>query len=84
MNIGGLGARAALLKHQKPTKLCSRCGLRYAEDLNVCSHCGTLSDQELYELKERLEFEGEGSSKLGLYLIMLSIISALLFLLALN
>jgi len=84
MNIGGLGARAALLKHQKPTKPCERCGLRYAEDLDVCSHCGTLNDQELCELKERLEIEGEGSSKLGFYLIMLSVISALLFLLTLN
>ena len=81
MNIGGLGARAALLKHQKPTKPCDRCGLRYAEDLDVCSHCGTLNDQELHELKKRLAAEAEGSSRLGLYLLKLSVISALLFLL---
>ena len=29
MNLVGLGARAMLGKHQKPVKLCDRCGLRW-------------------------------------------------------
>ncbi len=80
MNIGGLGARAALSKHQKPTKPCERCGLRYADDLDVCSHCGDLSDRELLSFKDKLEMERKNSSQIGTYFIVISIVSALAFL----
>lgn len=74
MNLGGLGARAALLKSQKPTKQCERCGLHYVVEGNdTCPHCGSLSDRELQVLLEHKEREQAGNRSLGLLFVVVAI-----------
>lgn len=77
MSLGGLGARAALLKSQKPTKECERCGLHYVvEENDTCPHCGSLSDGELQELLEHKEREQKGNRSLGLIFLVVAIVLA--------
>lgn len=74
MNMGGLGERFALLKMQKPTQRCERCGLRYVvEENDKCPHCGTLSNFELGALKERISMEQEGNRRLGQWFILIAV-----------
>ena len=78
MSLSGLGARAAL--RQKPTKLCERCGLRYAIDEAQCTHCKDISDSELADFKERIEAQHESSANLGyLFLVVALVLGILLF-----
>ncbi len=79
MNIGGLAARAAMLKNQKPTIPCKRCGLNYvAEEHDKCPHCGLLSEFELSCLLERLEQERLSRSQLGFWFGITALIVAFL------
>ena len=64
--MGGLGARAILLKDQKNTKPCERCGLHYVpEKSEQCPHCGSLDHEGLYKLLEQIKLNREGNKKLG-------------------
>jgi len=75
MSIGGLVAKAALLKQQKPTKPCERCGLHYvAEENEQCPHCGSLSETELRDLLEKQMSERRGRNQLGIWFVIASII----------
>ena len=67
MSLGGLGARAILLKDQKDTKPCDRCGLHYVpEDNEKCPHCGSLDQAGLKKLLKEIERQNQGNRKLGL------------------
>ena len=80
MNLGGLGARAAL--KQKPTKPCNRCGLRYEEDADKCVHCGDISDANLSDFKEGIEAQKDAEANLGsIFLVITLALGILLFLL---
>jgi hypothetical protein len=50
MDIGGLVAKAIVLKNQLNKKHCKRCGLPYEKDRKECPHCPTISDDRLEEL----------------------------------
>jgi hypothetical protein len=63
VNLGGLGARAAL--KQNSTKLCNRCGLRYSVNELECTHCKGMSDSELSVFKEHIEASHESNAKFG-------------------
>lgn len=79
MNLGGLGARAAL--KQRPTKRCERCGLRYPKDEDRCTHCKNVSDSELAAFKEQIEAQRESGGRLGaIFLVMALALGVLLFL----
>ena len=80
MNIGGLGARAAL--RQKPTRKCERCGLRYPKDLADCPHCHTIRTQaDLEAFKAEKAAERAAGVRLGrLFIIVALILLALLLL----
>jgi|GEM_PF-4541601 len=74
MSIGGLVAKLALVKSQKPTQKCERCGLHYPKDAAVCTHCGNLDDRGLNELLEAIEFQRESNRRLGLLFAGLAIL----------
>lgn len=80
MNLGGLGARAAI--KQKPTKLCNRCGLRYLEDELECTHCKDMSDSELTVFKEQVEASHESNAKLGSIFFVIALAFGVLLLLS--
>jgi len=80
VNWGGLGARAAL--KQKPTKPCERCGLRYPEDENECTHCSSISDSELPFFKEHIEAQYRAASSLGSVFFVIAIVLGVLLLLS--
>lgn len=50
MDIGGLVAKAIVLKNQLSKKQCKRCGLPYEKDRKECPHCSMISDDRLEEL----------------------------------
>ena len=73
MNIGGLGARAAL--KQKPTNKCDRCGLRYSKDMYSCPHCSDIkSDSELESFKENIENERKAGAHLGVTFLYIALV----------
>jgi len=82
VNLGGLGARAAL--KQKPTKLCNRCGLRFSENELECTHCKDRSDSELSEFKEHIEDMRESNAKLGSIFFVIALVLGVLLLLSFN
>ncbi len=83
MSIGGLGARAAMLKNQKPTKKCERCGLRYVEPSpDKCPHCGDLCEARLHQLLDKVQREAKASKSLGKYFLFAAILTAVLLVLA--
>lgn len=65
MNIGGLGAKLAQVKSQKPTKQCERCGLHHEIDLESCPHCSHLDERALKELLIRIENEYQARKSMG-------------------
>lgn len=81
MNLGGLGARAAL--KQKPTKRCDRCGLRYPKDEDKCTHCKDVSDSELAAFKEEIEAQRESGARLGFIFLVIALALGVLLLLSL-
>lgn len=73
--LGGLLAKAASLKNQKPTEKCKRCGLQFTfEDNKKCPHCGSLSESELNELKEKIESEHTGNRRLAAWFVVAALI----------
>lgn len=85
MNIGGLGARAALLQNQKHTKPCERCGLHSAfEDNKLCPHCSSLDEAGLKKLMAKKEQNYQGRSNLGKWFIMAALALGFLMLLSLG
>jgi uncharacterized membrane protein YvbJ len=65
MSFGALGAKAASVRYQKPTKRCDRCDLHYPEDEEKCIHCGDISDNELLQFLEKIEDEKISARNLG-------------------
>lgn len=83
MNIGGLIAKAAMLKNQKPSIKCQRCSLYYVkEEHDSCPHCGSLSEFELNILIEKLKNDRAERSKMGLGFAMAAVIITVLMLLS--
>ncbi len=67
MSLGGLGARAILLKDQKGKKPCERCGLHYVPEENEqCPHCGHLNQAGLQKLLMQIERQNQGNKKPGM------------------
>jgi uncharacterized membrane protein YvbJ len=83
--MGGLGARAVLLKDQKDTKPCKRCGLHYAPDENEqCPHCAALDHAGLKKLLEQIEQQTEGNRKLGRRFLIGMLVVGLIMLIVAN
>lgn len=76
--LGGLGLKLAQMKNMKPTKKCVRCGLRYEEDKEKCSHCGDLDDFGLQQLKARIAEQHQSNVNLGRLFIYVAIIIIIL------
>ena len=77
----GIGMALAHMRNKKPTQQCGRCGLRYEIDKEECPHCHSLSDEEVNELKDRIEREHIGNRKLGTGFIIAALAIAALILL---
>lgn len=74
MDIGGLIARAALLKAQMKRKPCRRCGLHYdPEQDQQCPHCGGLDQAALFRLLEQREREFQGNRRLGFWFFVAAV-----------
>jgi ribosomal protein L37E len=83
MNIGGLGARLALLRNQKSTKSCERCGLHYVfEENELCPHCGALDEVGLRELSRKVERNYQGRRNLGRLFFIAALVIGLVMLIS--
>ena len=79
MSIGGLIARAALLKEQMKKKPCKRCGLNYNQDKEAqCPHCGNLDIRGLKALLEKKEREYQGNKRLGQWFLFTAVLILML------
>lgn len=83
MNLGPLFVKLAMLKEQRHSKACKRCGWLYDQRVNECPHCGSLSDRELAKMLEEKELEHLGNVALGKKLFMFSAIIAILLIIML-
>ncbi len=54
------------------TVKCDRCELRYPKREGNCPHCSELSENEVYELKARIEQEASGTRNLGLTMLLIA------------
>lgn len=82
MSVGGLAARAALLKEQLKKKPCKRCGLHYDHDEDAeCPHCGHLDEAGLQQLLAKKERERHGNSRLGNRMLLAAILVFVIMLL---
>lgn len=66
------------------TKKCARCELRYPVNEVQCSHCKNLTDQQVVELKLRLEKQHQGNANLGKLFIYLAILTLIGMVIILN
>ena len=83
MSLTGLLGKAAVLRHQRPTRKCKRCGLQHDKaNGDKCPHCGNLADSELSQLQEKLHRESEGEKSLGFYFIVAALILGAIMVLA--
>ncbi len=74
----------AQVMRQKPTKQCDRCGLQFTEDKDECPHCTGLSENELDELKRKIEEHHQSNSNIGkLFLYFAVIVLVILVIVAL-
>ena len=81
MSIGGLSAKLADFKSQKPTRQCKRCGLNYPKDETPCPHCGNMGAQELTRLKAKIDSQKSANKNLGgIFLVIALLLMFLLFL----
>lgn len=79
MGIGGLIARAALLKEQMKRKPCKRCKLHYNhKKLTDCPHCGDLTEKGLEELFANKEEHYQSRKTLGMIFFILALITVFL------
>lgn len=83
MNLGPLFVKLALLKEQRHSKPCKRCGLLHDQRVNECPHCGSLSDRELAKMLEEKELEHLGNVVLGNKLFIFAGIIAILLIIML-
>jgi hypothetical protein len=69
---------------RKPTRRCSRCGLKHPKEDEHCIHCFHLkSDVELKKFKEAIKNEMNSSSKVGFIFLFIALgLSGLLALLS--
>ena len=71
-----LAGRFILLKQQKKTKPCERCGLHYPyEESDSCVHCFDLDEAGLKRLLEKIERQGRWYQGLGLKFFILATLS---------
>jgi len=66
------------------TKKCNKCGLQYPTKEDACTHCKDLTDQEIKELKSKLQEEHKGNSNLGKLFIYVAILLVIAMLIASN
>ena len=79
MRIGGLIARAAILKKQMKKTPCKRCGLHFDHSENKeCPHCGNLDQRGLKHLLEQQDVEKQGNKSLGSMFLIVAIILVVL------
>ena len=83
MQGAGLGMLLAHMRNRKPTKKCTRCGLRHSIAEDNCPHCYGLNDAELASLKARVAKEAEGNSNLG-RMMLFGAVGLLVFVLLLS
>lgn len=69
-----MGVFGAFRRQQKPTKKCSRCGLRFTVNKEECPHCSGLSDSEVRNLKRRFTLEQLANSRLGTKMLLAAIV----------
>ncbi|MBI3186387.1 MAG: hypothetical protein HYZ31_00795 [Gammaproteobacteria bacterium] len=75
MNLGGLIARAALLKEQMKKQPCKRCGLHYDPiEMKQCPHCSHLDEPGLAKLLEQKENEIQSNKSLGFWFFIGAIV----------
>ena len=75
MRLGGLVARAALLKEQHNQTPCDRCGLQYDHDkLEKCPHCGDLDEQGLARFLAQREAGLQANRLLGRKFLIATVI----------
>lgn len=75
IGLGGLAAKAVLLKEQMKKKPCKRCGLHYdPKKETTCPHCGDLDEHGLVQLLERRKGEFQSNKSLGIWLIFGAIV----------
>ena len=85
MGIGGLAARAALLKEQLRQKPCPRCGLHYDPvKLAQCPHCGNLDERGLARLLEQREARFEANRALSIRFFVVALILLLVMIAVLS
>jgi hypothetical protein len=85
MSIGGLVARAALLKEQMKKKPCKRCGLHYNHlAKNECPHCSHLDEAALVILFSKKEAGYQGRKSLGMLFFIAALITGFLLLILSN
>ena len=81
MGIGGLLARAALLKEQMKKKPCQRCGHYFDHSkYENCPHCKDLDEQGLQALFAQKELAFQGRKSLGMVFFILALITVFLLL----
>ncbi len=69
---------------EKSPKLqqCKRCELSFPADLDYCTHCSELNDQQLVAFKADYEKQLEANAKLGRYLLIGAIVAGGILLLS--
>lgn len=72
--IGGLGAKLAMLKAQRPLRECERCGLYFDSKLETCPHCSELDNAGLLELKQKIERQHQANKNLGVLFFYLAVL----------
>ncbi len=72
--IGGLGAKLAMMKAQRPLRECERCGLSFDAELETCPHCAELDNSGLLELKRKIERQHQANKNLGVLFYSLALI----------
>ncbi|WP_316364449.1 hypothetical protein [Candidatus Thiodiazotropha sp. CDECU1] len=81
MNIGGIVARAALLKEQMKKRPCKRCGLLYDPTKDKrCPHCDHLDQKGLEALIEKRKREHQGNKQLGKVFFFVALVIFMLML----
>jgi len=85
MNIGGLGAKLAQVKSQKPSKSCDRCGLQHDIDIESCPHCSHLDERSLKALIAGMENEYIARKSMGYrFMIAAAVLALIVVIIAVN
>lgn len=85
MRIGGLAARAALLKEQMKKKPCERCSLHYNHvSFDKCPHCHHLDELRLQQLFAKKEAAFQSRKSIGILFFILALIAGFLILVISN